>query len=178
MDNGFDPASSKRMREGEGEGHGMAYVHRRLLDEKNPIPIVPVFLNTYFPPNQPRPRRCYELGPGEIRKAVAERCGRRARRRHRWSGLSQISGRRGFRPSHPQGLRRQGRKIPAKPAAQQAAFRQLRDSQLGRCRRRLRASRSELVRICAGLSHAGRHRHRLEFRELGVAAATRLVRSR
>ena len=26
------------------------------------IPIVPVALNTYFPPNQPRPRRCYELG--------------------------------------------------------------------------------------------------------------------
>jgi hypothetical protein len=69
MDHGFDPASSKRMREGEGEGHGMAYVHRRLLDEQKPIPIVPVFLNTYFPPNQPRPRRCYELGQA-IRKAV------------------------------------------------------------------------------------------------------------
>ena len=69
MDNGFDPASSKRMREGEGEGHGMAYVHRRLMDAANPIPIVPVFLNTYFPPNQPRPRRCYALGQA-IRKAV------------------------------------------------------------------------------------------------------------
>ena len=40
MDNGFDPASSKRMREGEGEGHGMAYVHRRLMDAANPIPII------------------------------------------------------------------------------------------------------------------------------------------
>ena len=69
MDNGFDPASSKRMREGEGEGHGMAYVHRRLMDAATPIPIVPVFLNTYFPPNQPRPRRCYALGQA-IRKAV------------------------------------------------------------------------------------------------------------
>jgi hypothetical protein len=69
MDNGFDPASSKRMREGEGEGHGMAYVHRRLMDPLKPIPIVPVFLNTYFPPNQPRPRRCYALGEA-IRKAV------------------------------------------------------------------------------------------------------------
>jgi 3-O-methylgallate 3,4-dioxygenase len=47
----------------------MAYVHRRLLDEQKPIPIVPVFLNTYFPPNQPRPRRCYELGQA-IRQAV------------------------------------------------------------------------------------------------------------
>jgi len=62
MEHGFDPASSKCMRKGEGEGHGMAYVHRRLMDGKKPIPIVPVFLNTYFPPNQPRPRRCYELG--------------------------------------------------------------------------------------------------------------------
>ncbi len=69
MDNGFDPAASKRMREGEGEGHGMAYVHRRLMDAANPIAIVPVFLNTYFPPNQPRPRRCYALGQA-IRKAV------------------------------------------------------------------------------------------------------------
>jgi 3-O-methylgallate 3,4-dioxygenase len=33
------------------------------------VPIVPVALNTYFPPNQPRPRRCYELGQG-IAKAV------------------------------------------------------------------------------------------------------------
>jgi len=69
MDNGFDPASSKCMRKGEGEGHGMAYVHRRVMAADNPIPIVPVFLNTYFPPNQPRPRRCYQLGQA-IRKAV------------------------------------------------------------------------------------------------------------
>ena len=33
------------------------------------MPVVPVFLNTYFPPNQPRPRRCYALGQA-IRKAV------------------------------------------------------------------------------------------------------------
>ena len=69
MEHGFDPASSKCMRKGEGEGHGMAYVHRRLMDENKPIPIVPVFLNTYFPPNQPRPRRCYEFGQA-IRNAV------------------------------------------------------------------------------------------------------------
>ncbi len=67
MEHGFDPASSKCMR--KGEGHGMAYVHRRLMDEKNPVPIVPVFLNTYFPPNQPRPQRCYALGQA-IRQAV------------------------------------------------------------------------------------------------------------
>jgi hypothetical protein len=71
MDNGFDPAASKCMREGEGEGHGMAYVHRRLMDPAKPIPIVPVFLNTYFAPNQPRPRRCYELGQALSRAVEA-----------------------------------------------------------------------------------------------------------
>jgi 3-O-methylgallate 3,4-dioxygenase len=33
------------------------------------IPVVPVFLNTYYPPNQPSPRRCYRLGRA-IREAV------------------------------------------------------------------------------------------------------------
>jgi aromatic ring-opening dioxygenase catalytic subunit (LigB family) len=44
------------------------------------VPTVPVMLNTYYPPNQPTPRRCYALGqalrraveswPGEERVAV------------------------------------------------------------------------------------------------------------
>jgi hypothetical protein len=65
----FDLASSKSLRAGEGEGHAMAYVHRHVLDADRPIPIVPVFLNTYFPPNQPSPRRCYKLGQA-VRKSV------------------------------------------------------------------------------------------------------------
>jgi hypothetical protein len=69
MDHGFDPASSKTLRKGEGEGHAVAYVHRRVMDAEKPVPVVPVFLNTYFAPNQPRPKRCYELGRA-IREAV------------------------------------------------------------------------------------------------------------
>ncbi len=69
MENGFDPASSTCQRKGEGEGHAVAYVHRRVMEPDAPIPVVPVFLNTYYPPNQPRPRRCYELGQA-IRRAV------------------------------------------------------------------------------------------------------------
>jgi hypothetical protein len=65
----FDIASSKTLREGEGEGHAVAYVHRHVLDAKKPPAVVPVFLNTYFPPNQPTPRRCYLLGQS-VRKAV------------------------------------------------------------------------------------------------------------
>lgn len=47
----------------------MAYVHRHVMDARAPVPIVPVFLNTYYPPNQPAPRRCYRLGE-VIRRAV------------------------------------------------------------------------------------------------------------
>jgi 3-O-methylgallate 3,4-dioxygenase len=69
MDMDFDLASSKCLPEGEGEGHAMSYIHRRVMDPDNPIPIIPVFLNTYYPPNQPRPRRCYAFGQA-VRKAV------------------------------------------------------------------------------------------------------------
>ena len=71
MDRGFDLASSKCLPEGEGEGHAIAYVHRQVMDAQNPVPVVPIFLNTYYPPNQPRPRRCYELGQA-VRKVVEE----------------------------------------------------------------------------------------------------------
>jgi hypothetical protein len=40
-----------------------------VLDARKPPAVVPVFLNTYFPPNQPTPRRCYLLGQS-VRKAV------------------------------------------------------------------------------------------------------------
>jgi hypothetical protein len=49
-------------------GHAWCFVHQRLMGERV-VPIVPVLLNTYFPPNQPTPTRCYELGRA-IRRAV------------------------------------------------------------------------------------------------------------
>ena len=30
-----------------------------------PVPVVPVFLNAYYPPNQPSPARCLALGRGD-----------------------------------------------------------------------------------------------------------------
>lgn len=69
MDADFDLASSKCLRPGEGEGHAVAYVHRHVMDGANPVPVVPVFLNTYYDPNRPRPRRCYQFGRA-MRRAV------------------------------------------------------------------------------------------------------------
>jgi hypothetical protein len=68
IDREFDVASANALPDGEGEGHAFAFVHRRIMNGAD-IPVVPVFLNTYYPPNQPTPRRCYRLGRA-IREAV------------------------------------------------------------------------------------------------------------
>lgn len=68
VEHGFDVSQSRRLSKDHGEGHAFGFVHRRIMSDVI-IPIVPVALNTYFPPNQPRPRRCYELGKA-IRAAV------------------------------------------------------------------------------------------------------------
>jgi 3-O-methylgallate 3,4-dioxygenase len=44
-----------------GLPHGYAYITGRIFEHR-PVPIVPVFQNTCYPPNQPRPRRCYNFG--------------------------------------------------------------------------------------------------------------------
>jgi hypothetical protein len=49
-------------------GHAWSFVHQRLMGERV-IPIVPVLLNTYYPPNQPTARRCHQLGRA-LRQAV------------------------------------------------------------------------------------------------------------
>jgi 3-O-methylgallate 3,4-dioxygenase len=57
----FDITAMKSMEGNQYEGHAYSFIHRRFMP-KQPIPIVPVILNTYYPPNQPSPRRCFELG--------------------------------------------------------------------------------------------------------------------
>ena len=49
-------------------GHAWNFVHQRIMGERV-MPIVPVMLNTYYPPNQPTPGRCYELGLA-LRQAI------------------------------------------------------------------------------------------------------------
>ena len=56
----FDVACAKSVAPGTGEGHAFGFVHNCLGLKGTPV--VPLFLNTYFPPNLPSPRRCYKLG--------------------------------------------------------------------------------------------------------------------
>jgi 3-O-methylgallate 3,4-dioxygenase len=60
LDDGFDVASSERLPRARGEGHAFQFPHRRLLPVD--LPIVPVMINTYLPPTQPRAGRCYQFG--------------------------------------------------------------------------------------------------------------------
>jgi 3-O-methylgallate 3,4-dioxygenase len=52
------------------EGHAYSFIHRRYMNG-GVIPVVPVFLNTYYPPNQPSPLRCFDLGVA-IKEVVKE----------------------------------------------------------------------------------------------------------
>lgn len=53
-----------------GFGHAYGFVADRLFKSRA-IPMLPVMLNTYFPPNVPRPARCYDVGEmiGQVLRA-------------------------------------------------------------------------------------------------------------
>lgn len=63
----FDIARCDKLRI-KGIGHAFAFLYQRLWPECD-VPIVPIMLNTYYPPNQPTPRRSYALGAG-VRRAI------------------------------------------------------------------------------------------------------------
>ena len=65
---GFDVACSNQLRAEVGLGHAFSFVYRKLLPTGN-IPMVPIMLNTLYPPNQPTPRRCYAFGQA-LRAAI------------------------------------------------------------------------------------------------------------
>jgi len=64
---GFDLSASQSAPVGKHEGHAFSFVHKILMAA--PIPVVPLFLNAYYPPNQPSPARCFALGQA-LRAAI------------------------------------------------------------------------------------------------------------
>ena len=63
----FDIAYLGRQPEDRTLGHAFTFVRRRIL--RNPVPVVPLTINTYYPPNRPSPNRCLALGAA-IRRAI------------------------------------------------------------------------------------------------------------
>ena len=60
---GFDVAQVRAQIEGNSVGHPYIAVRQRLMDRSAPpLPMVPIMLNTYFPPNTPSPQRSWAFG--------------------------------------------------------------------------------------------------------------------
>jgi 3-O-methylgallate 3,4-dioxygenase len=69
MQRSFDITAIKALVGEQFEGHAYSFIHRRLMGN-DAVPMVPVFLNTYYPPNQPSAKRCLDLGLA-IRELIA-----------------------------------------------------------------------------------------------------------
>ncbi len=63
---GFDPAASQRLPAGKhgdhGIPHGWGFIIQQVLRNEDVPPIVPVFVNTFWHPNPPSAKRCYDYG--------------------------------------------------------------------------------------------------------------------
>ena len=64
---GFDITAMKGLEPGQMAGHAVSFIHYRYFRGRKPVPVVPILVNTYYPPNAPTPKRCVQLG-----EAVAE----------------------------------------------------------------------------------------------------------
>ena len=60
-DRDFDIAAMDGLERGQFEGHAFSFIHRRYLQGTD-LPVIPLIVNTFDPPNQPTPRRCVQLG--------------------------------------------------------------------------------------------------------------------
>ena len=73
MDDGFDVAASNAWPTHDnhrhvGTPHAFSFILRRIMRDKA-VPTLPVIANTFFPPNQPTARRCFDFG-GMIGRAI------------------------------------------------------------------------------------------------------------
>lgn len=65
MEEDFDVAAMKSLPKPETP-HAFGFVYRRIMRD-DPVPSVPVLVNTFYPPNQPKVRRCYDFGKAVLR---------------------------------------------------------------------------------------------------------------
>jgi len=64
----FDITRCNKLRAEIGVGHAFSFLYRRVLPGSK-VQMVPVMVNTYYPPNQPTPKRCYAFGQA-VRRAI------------------------------------------------------------------------------------------------------------
>ncbi|HEY1504477.1 MAG TPA: hypothetical protein VGF92_09265 [Stellaceae bacterium] len=63
IDHDIDVAAAAQIEKplDSGFGHGIGFVETRIFGAKK-IPVIPLLINTYYPPNAPRPSRCHDIG--------------------------------------------------------------------------------------------------------------------
>ncbi len=154
----FDVSRFSRQHEGRSLGHAFTFVRRR-LGLAGDVPIVPVFVNTYYPPNVPSAARCYAFG-GALAEAIASwpeeaRGGGRGER-----GAQPLRDQRGARPARARGARPPRRRRPGGDRAQAPPLGHLGDPELGGGGRRVSWARHGGGRLRCWLPLAGRDRHR------------------
>lgn len=63
---GFDPAASRHLPPGRYENagvpHGWGFIYQRILGQECTIPMVPLFVNTFWEPTPPSASRSYDFG--------------------------------------------------------------------------------------------------------------------
>ncbi len=57
----FEITRCNELKAERGIGHAFSFLYQRLWPECD-VPIVPIMINTYYPPNHPTPKRCHDLG--------------------------------------------------------------------------------------------------------------------
>ncbi|MGW4464780.1 DODA-type extradiol aromatic ring-opening family dioxygenase [Micromonospora sp. NPDC004704] len=71
---GFDPCASRELPAGRygnhGIPHGWGFVYQQLLGGESDLPVVPLFVNTFWEPNPPSAARCFDFGMA-LGKAIA-----------------------------------------------------------------------------------------------------------
>jgi 3-O-methylgallate 3,4-dioxygenase len=65
ISDGFDVAAMRRL-PGDLTPHAFGFVYRQIMGDQV-IPSVPVFINTFYPPNQPTVSRCHAFGRSLVR---------------------------------------------------------------------------------------------------------------
>ncbi len=106
---GFDMSVMRARTEGQREGHAYSFVHRFCI-QRGAVPIVPVFLNAYYPPNQPSPARCFALGDA-LRRAVEAFPPGRAHRHHGVRRVEPFRGGRSVRSCADRCIASEGRRV-------------------------------------------------------------------
>jgi hypothetical protein len=159
-----------------GLGHGVGFVVQRLFRGRR-IPVIPMLLNTYYPPNAPSSARGFDIGR-KLREAIEESASQLRVAVVASGGLSHFVVDEQLDRRVLDGMS-EGRGDLLASLPREAAEQRLIGNPLLDTRRRCdREAAEALAELRGALSKSGRHGHRRRVRRLGVAPTRRCCRTR